>query len=76
MVADKATENFLNRSEQSVELTEEQFFDVFMQVKTRVALDSLCKKGLVDYFEDENGEECFFATEKGKIFSNNKKDDK
>jgi hypothetical protein len=66
LVADKATENFLQREDQSLFLTEEQFYDVFSDAVLHVSLDHLQKEGLVGSFENENGEECFFLTEVGK----------
>ena len=65
IIADKATENFLEREDQSIMLTEEQFYRAFTEVTVGVTLKKLEKDGIVGSFED-GGEEMFFLTEKGK----------
>jgi hypothetical protein len=66
LIADQATENFLQREDQSFLLSEEQFYKVFNDTIVQVSVDSLKQKGLVVIFEDENGEECIALSEKGK----------
>jgi len=66
LIADTATENFLQREDQNITLSEDQMVDVFSNTVLHVSLDHLKKEGLVNSFEDENGEECFFLTETGK----------
>lgn len=66
LIADKATENFLQREDQSLHLDEDQFYEVFNDVILHVSLDNLKNKGLINSYEDENGEELYFLTETGK----------
>lgn len=73
IIADKATDNFILG--ESFILTEEQFYEAFRDVKIRVALQTLKQKNLIDSIEDENGEEIFFLTEKGKNYASTIKSD-
>jgi hypothetical protein len=66
LIADTATENFLQREDQEIILSEDQMIDAFSNTVLHVSLDHLQKEGLINFFEDENGEECFFLTEAGK----------
>jgi hypothetical protein len=65
IIANKATENFLEREDQSIMLTEEQFYRAFTEVTVGVSLKKLEKEGILGSFENED-EEIFFLTEKGK----------
>ena len=66
LIADTATENFLQREDQDIILTQKQFEEVFKLTIVKVSAAFLEKIGLVVSFEDENGEECIALSEKGK----------
>jgi len=48
--------------------TEEEFSDILLRIETKNRLDSLVKKGLINFYsEDENSSnDLFFLTEKGR----------
>jgi hypothetical protein len=51
-------------------ITEDECDEIYIKTGINTSLDSLIEKGLFDSIEDENGEEIFFMTEKGKQLQN------
>jgi len=66
LVSDKATANFLEREDTEIRLTMEQMADIMKETVVRASLEELRDNGLIDWIEDENGNEMVFLTEKGK----------
>jgi predicted transcriptional regulator len=71
LFCEKLTEKFVDgkiTSDDTIKgiFTDVEFTAILNQIMTKNTLDSLVNKGLVNYFEDENGEELFFLTEDGK----------
>lgn len=71
LIADQATQNFLNRTDQEIELDKEQLEKIFKIVIITDNLENLKLKGLIGSFDYE-GEEVYFATEKGKKLKNDR----
>jgi hypothetical protein len=76
LVADQATENFLQREEQEMMLNHAQMHDVLRNVIALSAVESLKRKGLIDTIEKDDGDEVIFLTTAGKelgktLFVNN-----
>jgi len=70
-LCDFLTEKFINGEidpDEGVKATEEEMTVVFGQMISACTLDSLKEKGLLDSIEDENDEEMFFLTHKGRFF--------
>ena len=59
-------EKFINGEE--IILSEAKMIDIFNELITTCCIESLKKKGIIDYIEDENGEEVIFLTDKGKEY--------
>lgn len=66
MVSNTATANFLERDDNVIKLTMEQMSDAMKESVVRASLEELRDNGLIDWIEDENGDEMVFLTEKGK----------
>lgn len=66
LVSDQATANFLERDDNVIKLTVDQMSDLMKESVIRGSLEELREKGLIDWIEDEHGEEIVFLTEKGK----------
>jgi hypothetical protein len=68
ILSDQATANFLEREDNAVQMTLEQMQGVMKESIIKGSLEELRENGLVDWIEDEDGEEVVFLTEKGKDF--------
>lgn len=66
----KFLENGLNNEDEGY-LTEEEFDTILKEIVAEDLLRSLQKKGLIDSYEDDETEEMFFLTSKGKEEVNN-----
>lgn len=66
IISDVATANFLEREDNEVKLSMEQMADSMKEAVIRASLEELRDKGLVDWVEDEKGDEIVFLTEQGK----------
>lgn len=75
VICDFLTEKFIAGKlvNGSVETNDEEFRKVLGLVIAECTLRSLTKKGFTNSVEDENGEEVFFLTEKGKSYHKNMK---
>jgi hypothetical protein len=60
-------QKFLNRflSGDNLELNEQEYVEAIGEACLSTAYNSLVDKGLLDFIEDENGEQHFFLTEFG-----------
>ena len=67
---DFLTEKFINGQicDGAVELDEEEFTKLLSSMRAACILASLKKKGFAESYEDENTEEVFFLTKKGKEY--------
>ena len=70
LICDTATRNFLEREDGEIMLDAEQFMQCMQESMIRASLESLRRKGLVDWVENENGDEMVFITEKGRDMGN------
>lgn len=70
LVCETATRNFLEREDGNIMLDGEQFMRCMQESIIRASLETLRQKGLVDWIENENGDEMVFVTEKGKDMGN------
>lgn len=66
LVSNQATANFLEREDTEIKLTMEQMADIMKESVVRASLEELRDTGLIDWIEDEHGDEMVFLTEKGK----------
>ena len=66
LVSNQATANFLEREDTEIKLTMEQMSDIMKESVVRASLEELRDTGLIDWIEDEHGDEMVFLTEKGK----------
>jgi hypothetical protein len=66
LVSDTATNNFLEHEDGVIKLTMEQMADIMKETVVRASLEELRETGLIDWIENEHGQEIVFLTEKGK----------
>jgi hypothetical protein len=68
LLCEKLTEKFINGelSEDNAIFNEDEFENILKYIITGSILYELKTKGLVNSYEDENTEELFFLTERGK----------
>lgn len=79
-ICDLLTEKFLKGEITSditdqISFNEEEFSTLLNKIITENALKGLINKGLINYLEDDNGEEMFFLTANGKEYAKNLLDD-
>ena len=68
-ISDKLTEKFINGDTDLTEdeiFSEDEFENLLREIVAGTILNELKTKGLVNSYEDDNTEEMFFLTEKGK----------
>lgn len=73
-ICELLTEKFLrgeisSDEEEGPRFTEDEFKTLLSQIVTNNALSGLVEKGLINFLEDEDGEEMFFLTSKGKEYA-------
>lgn len=70
VLRDFLTEKFIEGklTDGVVEVGDEEFMNVLSMIIAKCTLTSLVEKGYVNSVEDENDEEVFFLTEKGKQY--------
>lgn len=66
LLCETATRNLLEREDGDIMLDSEQFMRCMRESVIRTSLETLRQKGLVDWIENENGDDVVFVTEKGK----------
>ena len=79
LLCEKLTEKFINgefsvADEEEPIFTEDEMDSILKQIIVGSLLSNLQEKGIVDSIEDENNEERFFLTEKGKKMAEKLKD--
>lgn len=67
LLCETATRNFLEREDGEFRLDKEQLTRCMQESIVRASLESLRQKGLVDWIENENGDEVIFLTEKARV---------
>ena len=72
LFCEKLTEKFLDGQISSDDgingiFNEDEFSGILNQIHVQNTLDGLVNKGLINYIEDDNGEEMYFLTKKGKL---------
>jgi predicted transcriptional regulator len=73
-ICELLTEKFLrgeisSDEEEGLRFTEDEFKTLLSQIVTNNALSGLVEKGLINFLENEDGEEMFFLTSKGKEYA-------
>lgn len=69
LICDKLTEKFISGQLTSTDttlFTEDEMVEILHTITVENALSGLIEKGLINSFEDENGDSVFFLTENGK----------
>jgi hypothetical protein len=76
-VLEKINDKYISQivqGEDNILFTEQEFTEILQNIVAGSLLYELKEKGFINSYEDENTDETFFLTEKGKTYLKNEKD--